>query len=45
MRCLRRDDAPDAVPEVDGVETREKVESLLLASAELGGDRNGSVER
>ena len=45
VRCLRRDDAPDAVPEVDGVETREKVESLLLASAELGGDRNGSVER
>ena len=27
----------------EGVETREKVESLLLASAELGGDRNGSI--
>ena len=38
MRCLRRDDAP----EVEGVETRENVESLLLASAELGGERNGS---
>ena len=40
VRCLRRweDEA------VEGVEIRENVESELLASAELGGERNGQSD-